>query len=195
MELKKLKPEYFRGGLYYTEAYMKYGCFGVMVKNELKEDEKKVLLRFAIEFERTYTRFLDLQKAESQAREAQIESALERVRTRTMAMQQSSDLHEVIKVVTDQLSELGIKFNVANFAKIHSEGSWDLWISTPEQSYPALVHVPYLNHGLFNNLIEIISKGVDSWLMCMIRKRKIFFSNIFLKTPWRKTPLKKENDL
>jgi hypothetical protein len=47
-----------------------------MVKNELLEDEKKILSRFAIEFERTYTRFLDLQKAEAQAREAKIEAAL-----------------------------------------------------------------------------------------------------------------------
>ena len=34
-------------------------------------------------FEQTYTRFLDLQKAEAQAREAKIEAALERVRSRT----------------------------------------------------------------------------------------------------------------
>jgi hypothetical protein len=46
-----LKPEYFSGGLYYVEALMIYGCFGVMVKSELKEDEKKILARFTIEFE------------------------------------------------------------------------------------------------------------------------------------------------
>ena len=45
--------------------------------------------RFAKVFEQTYTRFLDLQKAEAQAREAQIELALERVRARSMAMHQS----------------------------------------------------------------------------------------------------------
>ena len=69
--VEQLKPEYFSGGLYYVEAFMKYGCFGVMVATDLTEDEKKILGRFAIEFERTYTRFLDLQKAEAQAREAQ----------------------------------------------------------------------------------------------------------------------------
>ena len=46
-----------------------------------------VFKRFAAVFEQTYTRFLDLQKAEAQAREAQIELGLERVRARTMAMQ------------------------------------------------------------------------------------------------------------
>ena len=55
--VEQLKPEYFSGGLYYVEAFMKYGCFGVMVATDLTEDEKKILGRFAIEFERTYTRF------------------------------------------------------------------------------------------------------------------------------------------
>ncbi len=62
--VEHLKPKYFSGGLYYVEAFMKYGCFGVMVSNDLTEEEKKLLNRFAVEFERTYTRFLGLQKAE-----------------------------------------------------------------------------------------------------------------------------------
>jgi signal transduction histidine kinase len=70
--VEKLKPEYFTGGLYYVEAFMKYGCFGVMVVKDLSEDEKKILARFAIEFERTYTRFLDLQLAEAQAEQAKL---------------------------------------------------------------------------------------------------------------------------
>ncbi len=38
-------------------------------------------MRFGKVFQQTYTRFLDLQKAEAQARESQIELALERVRS------------------------------------------------------------------------------------------------------------------
>ncbi len=106
--VEHLRPEYFREGLYYVEAFMKFGCFGVMVRNELKEDEKKILARFAVEFERTYTRFLDLQKAEAQAREAQVEAALEKVRGRTMAMQHSSELGDAANLLFRQLKELGI---------------------------------------------------------------------------------------
>ena len=36
-------------------------------------------MRFGKVFQQAYTRFLDLQKAEAQAREAQIENALEKV--------------------------------------------------------------------------------------------------------------------
>ena len=109
--VETLTPEHFSGGLYYIEAFMKYGCFGVMMESDLNESEKKILGRFAVEFERTYTRFLDLQKAEAQAREAQIETALERVRNRTLAMQHSDELAETAVVVFKQLIGLGIEPN------------------------------------------------------------------------------------
>ena len=64
---KKLKPEYFPEGIYYSEAYMRYGCFGINIRRKLSEEEKSILKRFSKEFERAYTRFLDLQTAEKQA--------------------------------------------------------------------------------------------------------------------------------
>jgi hypothetical protein len=48
--------------------------------------------RAAFVFDLAYRRFLDLKKAEAQARESQIQLALERVRARTMAMQKSDEL-------------------------------------------------------------------------------------------------------
>ncbi|MEO8665366.1 MAG: hypothetical protein ABI462_07705, partial [Ignavibacteria bacterium] len=104
---EKLKPEYFKEGLYYVEAFMKYGCFGIFIRRQLTEDEKKILGRFTIEFERAYTRFLDLKKAEAQSRESQIELALERIRARTMAMQSSEELSETAFVLFQQFKELG----------------------------------------------------------------------------------------
>jgi signal transduction histidine kinase len=64
---KKLKPEYFQEGIYYSEAYMRYGCFGINFRRKLSEEEKNILKRFSKEFEQAYTRFLDLQTAEKQA--------------------------------------------------------------------------------------------------------------------------------
>gem|GEM_PF-5045602 len=45
-------------------------------------------------FEQTYTRFLDLQKAEAQAKESKIEVALEKVRSRSLAMHKSDELSD-----------------------------------------------------------------------------------------------------
>ena len=58
---------------------------GLGTWREDTEQEMKICALFAMVFEQTYTRFLDLKNAEAQAREAQIEAALERVRSKTMA--------------------------------------------------------------------------------------------------------------
>src|SRR6056297_2393907 len=64
---KKLKADYFPKGIYYSEAYMRYGCLVINIRRKLTSEEKNILKRFSKEFERAYTRFLDLQKAENQA--------------------------------------------------------------------------------------------------------------------------------
>ena len=76
------------------------------------EEDFKVLRRAAKVFEQTYTRFLDLQKAEAQARESQIQLALERVRARTMAMQKSDELQEVAMLLFQQVRSLGFTLEV-----------------------------------------------------------------------------------
>ena len=66
------------------------------------EEQIKILKRTAKVFEQAYVRFLDLQKAEAQARENQIEAALERVRSKSAAMQQAADIHGVMaKIFTE----------------------------------------------------------------------------------------------
>ena len=65
-----------------------------------------VFKRFAKVFEQTYTRFLDLQKAEAQTREAQIELGLERVRARAMAMHNSGELAELVSTLFQELTHL-----------------------------------------------------------------------------------------
>ena len=64
--------------------------------------------RFAKVFEQAYIRFLDLQKAEAQARESQIQLALERVRARTMAMQKSDELPETSLLLFQQVKIQGL---------------------------------------------------------------------------------------
>jgi hypothetical protein len=79
-----------------------------------------IFKRFGVVFEQTYTRFLDLQKAEAQGREAQIEAALEKVRGRAMAMHSSGDLSATTSAVFNELRRLGvhpIRAGVALYSK------------------------------------------------------------------------------
>ena len=181
----QLKPAFFPEGIYYTEAFMKYGCFGIDTRQPLSPQEKEILQRFTIEFERSYTRFLDLQKAEAQAREAQIEASLERVRASSMGMHKSSELLTVINLLADQFLTLGLKIHTANFNTSHKEKDWDLWLYFPgEQVLPNKIHVPYIDHPYFNRTLEVVAKGGDFSSFVFTKEEKdSFLDHIYANTP------------
>jgi signal transduction histidine kinase/ketosteroid isomerase-like protein len=177
---EQLQPKYFKQGLYYVEAFMKYGCFGVMVKNELTDDEKKILFRFSIEFERAYTRFLDLQKAEAQAWEAQIEMALEKVRSRSMAMHKSAELKEVIRVVLEQFVHLNVNVGHAGFYidyKDHDD--MHIWLADPNIE-PFFAVIPYFDAPTWNSFLEAKANGtvLHTDLLDFEEKNK-FYQSLF----------------
>ena len=81
-------------------------------------------------FEQTYTRFLDLQKAEEQTREAQINLAVERVRAKALAMHKSEEIMEVVAKLKEEIMGLDIPDVIAATIFL-SEGEdqirmWDL---------------------------------------------------------------------
>ncbi len=150
--VEKLKAEHFPDGLYYVEAFMKYGCFGIMIEKELTEVDKKILGRFAIEFERAYTRFLDLQKAEAQAREAKIEMALEKVRSRTMAMQKGEELQDVVVLLYKELIVLGVtNFVTCGYVEINEQTGRQLtWVTGPGGDSLGLFYLPLTGDATFD---------------------------------------------
>jgi len=108
------QPKAFMMGLKSVKlstAFFSYGSLQVLGQEALAEDKAMILQRFATVFDQTYTRFLDLQKAEAQAREAIIESALERVRSKTMAMHNSQDVGDTVSTMIDELDKLGVETN------------------------------------------------------------------------------------
>ncbi len=107
-EGQKIYPEDFPNGLYTTQGHCKYGYIGFNHSRRATEEEKDIVIRFAKEFGRLYQRFLDIKKAELQAREAQIEGALERVRSKTMAMHNSEDLEDIVISLFDEVMNLGL---------------------------------------------------------------------------------------
>jgi signal transduction histidine kinase len=88
-------------------AYFKTGY--LVIITEVPCEAEEIFKRFAQVFDLTYTRFLDLQKAENQARESQIEASLERVRAKALAMHNSEDLRQTITAIFEELKGLNIK--------------------------------------------------------------------------------------
>ncbi|WP_411893726.1 ATP-binding protein [Winogradskyella sp. A2] len=121
-------------------VYFKYGYLLFITKEQVP-DAHDIFRRFTKVFEQTYTRFLDLKKAEAQAREAQVEAALERVRSASMAMHKTEDLSEVVLVYFQQLKQLNIEFVQSWITIFHlDEGYVDVWFSPLEGLYDTPTH-------------------------------------------------------
>ena len=159
-ELHKLPPKVKEAILagpkgVFSIVSMRYGLLSAMDAYPIPEDMIKILGRFAKVFEQTYTRFLDLQKAEAQARESEIELALERVRARTMAMQKSEELQDVANTIYERLHELKVEIDFANLVSM-IEGSRDYYVWANGLSKP--ICIPFNDftevQRIYNDLFE-----------------------------------------
>jgi signal transduction histidine kinase/plasmid maintenance system antidote protein VapI len=114
-------------------AFFSKGLLLCTTNEPVADETMELLIRFARVFDQTYTRFLDLQKAESQAQEARIEAALERVRAASMAMHKTDELAQVVMVLFQQFSELELDFyQVWINIFIIEEGYSNCWFSPVE---------------------------------------------------------------
>lgn len=120
---------------YYYLATFSAGALFAFRETPFPEEAKKVIKRFADVFHLTYTRFSDLKHAEAQARESKIETALERVRSRTLAMQKSTELAETAAVLFKQLILLGIAPNRLYIGIIKDQGGHiEFWVTDEDGS-------------------------------------------------------------
>ncbi len=149
--------------IYLADAFMKYGMLEVVSPSPVSLGKGEILQRFAKVFEQTYTRFLDLQKAEAQAREAQIETALERVRSHSMAMHHSDDLHKVAAILFKQIKELGYtSFMGGIIIYNEKDGSSEYWLSDIDFNiHPVSYRVLYRGHALLLEKFKQWKDGIE----------------------------------
>lgn len=156
----------------FSLLFFKLGYLAIISEQKLPEENLTIARRFADVFDFAYTRFLDLKKAEAQAREAQIEAALERVRSRTMGMQKSVELQEVINRIFIEITGLGVEMD-SSYIITHLDEDitrgFATWVSSKELSYASKLHMAYINHPL-------VHKFYDAW-----QNKKPWFSASFTK--------------
>ena len=147
-------------------------------------------MRFAKEFGRLYQRFLDIQKAEAQAREAQTEAALEKVRSASLAMHQSKDLHDVLVMLYNQLASLGLKMHSAQIIEsIDDFKELHCWIVTNGVVYPEQVHAPFTKNIFFKRFREAVTNGESFYTLKFSKRQKDnLFQHFFDKTIIRNAP-------
>ena len=154
----------------------------------------RIFHRFAKVFEQAYTRFLDLQKAEVQAREARIEAALERVRSRTMAMQSSDELSDAAYVLFEQLNLLGVTHERINIGIVNEDNQTiDFWVTeqgghklstrfSGRISEPTTLSKAYeaWKKGERSVTIDLQGEELANWLKYLVEDIRIPFNNNYL---------------
>lgn len=131
------------------------GGLGITLYRPLNDVGLEIFKRFHNVFSLAYRRFLDIQNAEAQARDAQIEAALERVRSASMAMHKTTELHKVISTVFGQLRSLQLPLD-ACYIDIFEPNNWGLnvWVGNEKDSYPEKLPSSYIDHPVYNKTKE-----------------------------------------
>ena len=166
--------------LYYYFYSVGTGALGISTLTQITAQHLEILKRFKNVFELSYRRYADIEKAEAQAREAQIEAALERVRAASMAMHHSDDLVTVIDVVKEQLTQLGFHFHGANFVTDYSEKGYTMWLAAPGESFPSKIYVPQIQQKLFKDVSDAVAQGLDFATYTLgFEEKNLYFKNLF----------------
>jgi len=191
-----IKDKVDKGLFHINNIRHQYGFLGLGTWEELSEEVIKVYQRFAKVFEQTYTRFLDLKKAEAQAREAQIEAALERVRAASMAMHKSEELQDVILVVFRQLKALCVFMDVS-FIEIFDESpNTNIWVANPLHNYAQLVHIPYFKNPILDRMLEARDKQETFFTELYSKKIKNhFYKKAFKQSDLRLLPKSAQQEI
>ena len=148
--------------LFYYFYSIGTGAIGISTYTAISEEKRRVLKRFRNVFDFAYQRYMDVAQAEAQAKEAQIELALERVRARTMAMQHSDELQDAAILLFDQVKGLGLHtgscgFNIWN----KKEKTATVWMSSAEGGLQTAFELPHTESAVYLQVYEAMKRGED----------------------------------
>ena len=171
-------------------VYFKYGYL-LFITREPVPDAHDIFKRFAKVFEQTYTRFLDLQKAEVQARESQIELGLERLRARAMAMQHSNELSDLVATVLQELTVLdfSLSFCIINIYN-EPDQSNTVWAANPDEGKaPESYYMKFEDYPFHNAMMREWKAQTPKFVYVIEGEEKeIYDDYLYEKTEFSRFP-------
>jgi flagellar hook-basal body complex protein FliE len=177
--------------VYFTDAFMKYGVLQAAGPEPLPKDKTEILIRFANVLDQAYTRMMDLQKAESQAKEAKIEAALERVRSRSLAMHHSTELSAVVDTLLREFTnlEFTLTFCIINLIN-EQDRSNTVWAANPEAgNQPESYYMKFEDYP-FHHAMWDAWKGQQKKFIYTIEgeEKRIYDEYLYTKTEFSRFP-------
>ncbi|RMF57412.1 MAG: hypothetical protein D6746_11105 [Bacteroidetes bacterium] len=132
------------------------GALSVSSFRPITDEQRDTLERFRNVFGLAYRRYVDVAQAEAQAREAQIEAALERVRSRSLAVNRSNEFIDVVGVVFQNLSALNLPVDSVTIALTTNENNdWDVYGCGEGDAGLTVLkfRLPYFSNAFSNDII------------------------------------------
>jgi hypothetical protein len=183
-----VKDDQIKDRRVHSLAFFSHGWILATSHEPQSTETIQILERFASVFNLTYRRFLDLEKAEAQAREAQIESALEKVRSRSLAMHKSDELQEVVNTVFERLTDLNIEMDSANIAIFHEgKRDFEFWIGSHFQKKAISFHIAEdWGYSIIQELINARENKQDFFSKCFsFEEKNDWFNYAFENTDFK----------
>lgn len=157
---------------------------GISAYSPIDAEKLSVLKRFRNVFDFAYRRYLDVSQAMATAREAKIEASLEKVRSRSMGMQKSEELKDVIQVVFKEMVQLKIHADHAGFVVDYSpKGDWHFWIADKNEIPSKITH-PYFDSIWAKQFNAAKENGIDFFTTLLsFEEKNAFYSELFKYVP------------
>lgn len=131
-------------------------ALGVSTYSPLNNEDLIIFKRFRNVFELAYRRFIDIEIAMEQAREAKIEAALERVRSKTMAMHNSHDVGVTVCTLFDEVLKLGLDKSIrCGIGILEGTEHMETWSATSSPNGEVDLKMGMLDMTVHPMLIEL----------------------------------------
>jgi signal transduction histidine kinase len=142
---------------YFYSFFFRDGTINVVTQQALTDEECTIMCRFAMVFGLIYTRFLDLQKAEAQARDFLKQTSLDRVRGQIAGMRSTGDLERITPLIWNELKILGVPFiRCGIFIINEAKENIQMYLSAPDGRTLAVLDLPF-------QATPITADIVDHW--------------------------------
>src|SRR5688572_15277704 len=161
--LPQTEQHIFHEEEFFYSFFFPQGTINVVSGQALTEEESSIMIQFAHVFGLIYTRFLDLQKAEMQTREALRQNSLDRVRAEIASMRNKDDLERITPLIWRELRLLSVPFfRCGIFIVNEQEQLVHSYLSTPEGKSLAVLHLPF-------DATDTTKQIVENW-----REKKVY---------------------
>jgi len=146
---------------YCTSFMFKEGGLFAFTFVPFSPENSSIFKKFAHVFSQTYRRYLDLQKAEAQAREAVKQSSLDRVRGQIASMRTVDDLQRITPVIWRELNSLDVPFiRCGVFIVEEGKSNVHIYLTTPDVKPLGALRLPVESTSLTRNIVHHWERGI-----------------------------------